>query len=424
VNKKTSRIFQYPEDAPHKDLPQDLCRKQVEALSDLHQNLLKAETQDDILQPFLAFTLGLTPAIGASFLPFDDRNRPLVSIYQNRAAPPKELEAWSQYLVASTIQTQCRMCGKDHPLSEACPLLRTPFKESVDLYCLHLAHNQRKIGVLNLYLPIGFQVDTPTRTVLQSAAHAVTLAIENHHLRRKEIWILSQLDHSSEDSPLNSTDAGTALRIQTILEERTRLAREIHDGLAQILSYVKLQLALLENAIQSEDPDRMLELLHTSYQAISEAYLDARQAIDDLHPNPFQADFSTWLQNTAMDFEEMVGVPIQVEGLPDELQLSSHVHIQLVRIIQEALNNIRKHAHARNVVISLRQEPGYFNLEICDDGTGFDLGEQRENNQHGLRSMQERAQSIGAELTITSLPEKGTIFQIQIPDTAVQEAPA
>lgn len=424
MSKQPNQIYQYHWDTIPDDPPQDIYRRQLEALGHLHQDLLEAATTNDIIQPVLEFALRFTPAIAASFLPLDERGRPLAAINKNLSAPPQELEAWSQYLAASTIQTQCKICGKDHPFSETCPLLRTPFSNSVDLYCLHLVRNQRKVGVLNLYLPKGQQVAAETHLVLQSAADAVTLAIENHYLRKKEVWILSQFDRQTERDRHTLPNADTALRIQTILEERTRLAREIHDGLAQILSYVKLQLALLENAIQSEDRTRIFELLHSSYQAISEAYLDARQAIDDLHPNPFQGGFSNWLQDIAMDFEENVGISVRLEGLPAEVNFPSHTRLQLVRIIQEALNNIRKHAQAREVVISLHQDPDTMTLIIRDDGSGFNLGEPRHNTQHGLRSMGERAQSIGAQLTITSLPTQGTTIQIRIPDATSQEAPA
>jgi nitrate/nitrite-specific signal transduction histidine kinase len=416
VNTQENHIFQLQTKVPKDLTPQESQRARLDALYELNQALLSADSQDGIIQPVLEIALGFTPAIGVSFLPLNERGHPLAAISKDRSTDPLDLETWSQYLAASSIQSQCKICGKEHPLSGICPLLRTPFSESIDLFCLHFKRDQRKFGVLNIYLPKGERIDQQNRALLQAAADAATLALESERLRKKERWFLSQLDNDSQENH-TLPNHQAALRVKTILEERSRLAREIHDGLAQILGYVKLQLALLQNAIHSEDQPRILELLHSSYQATSEAYLDAREAIDDLHLDPMDGDFSSWLSQTTTEFEGNYGIPVHIQGLNPGIRFSSQIFIQLVRIIQEALSNIRKHAHTQEVSLSFQQGPDGTTLQIQDYGIGFDLQQQLDSNQHGLRSMHERARSIGVQLNLNSIPGQGTTIQIHLPSS-------
>jgi two-component system nitrate/nitrite sensor histidine kinase NarX len=91
------------------------------------------------------------------------------------------------------------------------------------------------------------------------------------------------------------------------------------------------------------------------------------------------------------------------------------VQVQMVRILQEALNNIRKHAYASRVSITLREWGGDLVMEIHDDGRGFDPEDVPEMAQYGLRGMRERAEMIGAELQIISAPHLGTTVQVSLP---------
>jgi len=201
---------------------------------------------------------------------------------------------------------------------------------------------------------------------------------------------------------------------QAALAERARLAREIHDGLAQTLSYLKLrttQLLRHYDAGQSQDARPELETLQ---RLLGEAYVDAREAIDGLYLTSANAGLKTWVEELAADFEQLSGVPIMIEGTA--VQLPPEVKTQLQRIVQEALSNIRKHAGASNVTLAWRVEGDQILIfSIRDDGRGFETADVPLGVTHGLRIMQERAELLAADLQLTSSPGEGTEIRVCLP---------
>jgi two-component system nitrate/nitrite sensor histidine kinase NarX len=207
----------------------------------------------------------------------------------------------------------------------------------------------------------------------------------------------------------------TELEYKTMLQERTRLAREIHDGLAQTLGFLKLQMAQLQKALDQGHIDRLEEGLTLCYKAVSEAYLDAREAIDGLHIDPLETGFGVWLQDAVADFAEVSGVEIEITDVPERLDVPPEILVQIIRIIQEAFSNIRKHAQAKNAWIACWDRGANLVLEIRDDGAGFTPEQTAGLTRHGLRGMRERAELIGADFQIVSRPQEGTTVRVQIP---------
>lgn len=204
------------------------------------------------------------------------------------------------------------------------------------------------------------------------------------------------------------------LAYRAVMQERIRLAREIHDGLAQTLAYLKLNTVQMINVLNQEDHARLETLLHRHYQALAEIYLETRQVMDNLRFSP-QEDVNTWIRRVAAS--AMEGTNLQIECLlpekPPDLPLE--VQAQLLRIIQEALNNIRKHARASKAWISLSSWDRDWVLEIGDNGVGFTPEDVPQFSQHGLRGMRERAELIGADFQVISQPYQGTIIRLQVP---------
>lgn len=205
------------------------------------------------------------------------------------------------------------------------------------------------------------------------------------------------------------------IEFNSIMAERTRLAREIHDGLAQTLGFLKLQVAQMENYLASEDIGRLQNNLSMTYKVLSDAYLDARQAIDDLRITPGSEGLESWLRETCLEFEENTGLKVNLQGSPAAENLPPEIQVQLIRIIQEALSNVRKHAQASQAWIEIHQEGENFKVEIRDDGRGFHPDELPGVSKYGLQGMHERSDLIGADLLIISAPEEGTIIKVQVP---------
>lgn len=206
-----------------------------------------------------------------------------------------------------------------------------------------------------------------------------------------------------------------AMEYRTMMEERSRLAREIHDGLAQTLGFLKLVAAQMQQFLQRGEIDRLEESLKDAYRTLSEAYLDARQAIDGLRISPTEEGLSGWLKQAALEFEESSGLKVRlvdvhlVEGLAPEIQA------QLIRVVQEAFSNVRKHARASQVWVSARMDGNDMVLEVRDDGVGFSPLDVPASSRYGLKGMRERTELIGAEFQVTSRPREGTTVRIRMP---------
>jgi len=211
------------------------------------------------------------------------------------------------------------------------------------------------------------------------------------------------------------------LEYKAVIEERTRLAREIHDGLAQTLAFLKMQVSQMQNYLAREDLPRLRDVLRTSHRTLSDAYLDARQAIDNLRITP-QSGVSHWLQQSLEDFQGATNIHFQLSIQPDLVEIPQEIQAQLIRVVQEALSNIRKHAHASNVYVSLHNWQSDLILEITDDGSGFSPEDVPYISQYGLRGMRERAELIGADFQIISQPNQGTTVRLQLPNP-LEETP-
>ncbi len=229
-------------------------------------------------------------------------------------------------------------------------------------------------------------------TLLQTVAAQIALVVENSRQ-------LAELEYKA------------------MIEERTRLAREIHDGLAQTLGFLKLQIAQMQVYLERDDLKRLQDSLRIYHQTLTEAYQDARDAIDGLRISPTGSRLQDWLPQLIEEFEENTRgqLKITLACLEIHSELPSEVQAQLIRIIQEALSNVRKHADASQVWISCCEDHSDLVLEIRDDGVGFYAEDVPGPSQHGLRGMRERAELIGADFQVISRPRQGTTIRVCLP---------
>lgn len=217
-----------------------------------------------------------------------------------------------------------------------------------------------------------------------------------------------------ENERLNRT-----VEYSMVIQERTRLAREIHDGIAQILAYLKLQSYQMLTALDHANYSRLELLVHENENTLESAYQEIRQTIDSLRLTP-EEGLKSWLESACSQFERASGISTTCCVDVDDFNLLPEVQVQLIRVVQEALNNIRKHAGATQVTLTLRKvENGLF-LEIVDDGIGFNPNEIPPAARFGLRGMRERSGLMGSELHIVSQPGAGTRVQIALPASLLE----
>lgn len=204
-----------------------------------------------------------------------------------------------------------------------------------------------------------------------------------------------------------------ALRIedQAMLEERNRIARDIHDSLGHALTGMNLQMeAVLK--LWDPDPTQAKALLQEAKQLGSTALQEVRQSVATLRSPMVSHSLETDIHHLVSGIQRQTGLTITTY-LQLQHPLPPEVHTGLYRIIQEALTNICKHAAATQVTLHLRIQTDQIVLDLQDDGQGFDVTQN--TTGFGLQSMRERAQSLGGIAQIQSQPGAGCHLQVTLP---------
>jgi PAS domain S-box-containing protein len=232
--------------------------------------------------------------------------------------------------------------------------------------------------------------------------------------------IVSIATDISERNHLENEQIGRQ-RAEAILHEREMLARELHDNLSQDLSYVQMQVATIRELLAQNclaEADDMLSRLADVAQATQN---DVREQIRNLYTRPAPQGFMAALRKYLAEFEELTNIQVEFRA-PQPVSgfdLASEVELQFMRIIQEALSNVRKHARANKVTVDLTSEHNQLIAAISDDGQGFTqdaLEDASADGKHfGLRIMQERAREVGGSVAIQSTPGRGSQVIIRMP---------
>jgi signal transduction histidine kinase len=195
------------------------------------------------------------------------------------------------------------------------------------------------------------------------------------------------------------------------LEERARLAREIHDGLAQELWYAKLKQSRLAQIADFSDEPRQLS--QEVEAAIDMALAEARHAVAAMRGGSEAGPLLEMLRRQVEDFSDRFAIRVELvrEGTA-EPDIGPRAHAELIRIVQEALTNVRKHADATvvRVVVATDDE---LRITISDNGRGFRPDAAPVG--FGLESMRQRADVIGARLSVTSAPHDGSRVELVMP---------
>ncbi|HBY97676.1 MAG TPA: hypothetical protein DEP84_27665, partial [Chloroflexi bacterium] len=204
-----------------------------------------------------------------------------------------------------------------------------------------------------------------------------------------------------------------------VLEERDRLAREMHDGFAQALSVLNLTARAARQAMLAGDTPQAAQALEALTQVVDQTYADVREAISGLRtPVSHKEGLIATVRQYLEEFELQYGITTEFEadGTTD-LAFTATQEIQLLRIVQEALSNVRKHADAQRVRVRFQRVNDAIRITIADNGTGFDLAavERSARRTFGLAIMQERAESLGGVLRLHSRAVAGTTVKVQIP---------
>lgn len=211
-----------------------------------------------------------------------------------------------------------------------------------------------------------------------------------------------------------------------IIDERSRLSREMHDGIAQLLAYSMMKMDRIEILIHSQRYDEAQQELENVRGACNDAYSDVREIVSELRPENLQErNFLAIIQSLLNRFADSAHIEkqIEIENIDSDPQTIEtyflpETRVQLIRVFQEALSNIRKHAEATKIHVRIALEDSSLplSLTISDNGRGFNPANLIAKSHHfGLSSMRERIEELGGQLDIESQHGQGTKIIISLP---------
>jgi two-component system NarL family sensor kinase len=263
------------------------------------------------------------------------------------------------------------------------------FHASIPLYL-----DKKKLGVMNVAGPEWCKLSFEELMLLNTIGNHVAVAVERARLAEESARIAR-------------------------LQERNRLAREIHDTLAQELGAISLYLESVD-ALLPSNPQKAGEQVRRALDLTREALGEARHSVQDLRASTLEGrTLGEALHDLTTQFTHRTGIETHLEIKAHSHNLPSQVEAELYRIAQEALSNVRKHAEAHCVRIQmLEQEHDQLILQIQDDGKGFPRSTCEERTTFGLLGMRERAEMLGGTLSVRSLQheeEHGTIVFVRVP---------
>ncbi|HFD80263.1 MAG TPA: GAF domain-containing protein [Gammaproteobacteria bacterium] len=271
-----------------------------------------------------------------------------------------------------------------------------PFFEDdrVEMIAVPLRYRGQVLGVYNLFTQHhGLVEREDMKNLLTSIGHHLGMAIEK-----------SRLDEEAN-------------RL-SIMEERTRMANELHDSLAQSLASLKFQVRVLDEILHSGKESALWQELELIENSLDEAYTELRELIAHFRAPVDKRGLLPAVQQAMERFRRDSGISAFLQLEWEQAELPSEVEIQVLRIIQEALANIRKHSQANAVRVLMRANPadGYMVL-IEDDGVGIPekLTDGAPGEHLGLKILQERAARIGGDLKIESESGEGTRIILRFP---------
>jgi two-component system nitrate/nitrite sensor histidine kinase NarX len=291
-------------------------------------------------------------------------------------------------------EEECRNCpGREAPWTYrregGQEVLQVPLRDTGHLY-----------GMLRLALPAGERLRDWQAVLLEAVSRHMGIALG--------------ISHQSERD-----------RLLALQEERSIIARELHDSLAQSLSYMKIQVSLLGPVLA--EPGRhgeAVDILADLREGISAAYRQLRELLSTFRLR-MEGDFARLLGNTVEEYTARSGVPVDLELHLNDTHLSPNQEIHVLHIIREALSNATRHAQATRICVKLfSRAGGAVAILIEDDGKGIDAPLAPEPHHYGLTIMEERARGLGGHFAITPRPGGGTRVSVHFNPAHAPDASA
>ncbi len=370
-------------------------RERLQALYDVTSLITTATTLPELAQGFVRRARSIARADGAALRWSDEANQRFLMLASDGLAPPMLAEE------------HCIHAGDCHCGSvPAEPGLRViPIRVMQPARLAHCANagyetvvsipirmHERLMGEVDLFYHAQHLVADAERSLLEALTAHLATAMENLRLNALE-------------------------KEAAVSQERSFLARELHDSIAQSLAFLKIQVQLMHDALASTDPQQARRVLDEIDTGVRESYADVRELLVHFRTRANSEDIELALRTTLRKFELQTGLPTHLSMQGNAMPLAPHLQVQVLHIVQEALSNVRKHAGASQVWLDVQQQPQW-RFEVRDDGNGLADADADETHV-GMRIMSERAQRIQAQVDIIGKPGRGTSVVLVLPEPAL-----
>ncbi len=254
----------------------------------------------------------------------------------------------------------------------------------------------------------GFSIND--QDMLMALAPAASIAIQNALAYQQRLTTVAELKESSKQ--LQALAANLELARE---EERTQIARELHDQLGQALTAMKFDLAWLTERLVKKDAD-LAKKAKTITVQMDSMIKSVRRIATELRPGMLDdLGLAASIEWQARDFQKRTGIVCTVIMPAEELPPARTQSLAIFRIFQEALTNVERHAHARHIDVKLSASDEMITLLVRDDGRGIQAREISNMSSLGLMGMRERAKRLGGTFDIQGAPDKGTLLRVSIP---------
>jgi two-component system nitrate/nitrite sensor histidine kinase NarX len=281
-------------------------------------------------------------------------------------------------------------------------------RECQAMVVVPLQHGGQLQGTYNLFLPERFELPEEVALLFRSIGEQLGMALENARLKRENLRI-------------------------TLTNERQMMAAEVHDSLAQTLAYMKMRMALLQDALRDQNDDGVCKYAGDVSQALDEAYSQLRELLTQFRSRMDPMGLQSAFARLANNFQDRTGIALDYRNRVADLRLTVDQEAQVFFIVQEALANVGRHSGATQATLTLEGAGDHYRVTVDDNGRGgqgfFAIANRTggfEEHPHlrdhfGLSIMRERARLIGGRVEVANLPEGG--FRVRLTFPAIGPAP-
>ena len=368
-------------------------RERLESLYEVTALVAKATSLDELAQDFSQRVMRIARADGVAIRWSDQSNQRFLMLAAS-GLPPNMVEE-EQCLRAGDCH-----CGMSSPTNGLRVIPIHDLTEQSLQHCtkagfgtvvnIPIRFHDRLMGEVSLFFNAKVSPTLAERSLLEALTSHLASAMENLRLNALE-------------------------REAAISGERHLLARELHDSIAQSLAFLKIQVQLMRDALEKGTAIEVQKVLDEIDVGVRESYGDVRELLMHFRTRTNSEDIEPALATTLQKFEHQTGLKTTLTMSGHGIPMSPDLQIQVLHIVQEALSNVRKHAHASHVWLNVQQQPVWL-FEVRDDGIGFTPDNQSLDQTHvGLRIMSERALRINAQLEVLSTPMQGSSIVLTLP---------